>query len=602
MVLTFIQAILLFAILQIAVLLLLLLKTSRIDASKGFALGMRVAKTLSLASCLLAVATFTFTWLLPGFRESIPYYVMLFALTALILMDVFARNGGPISAGFFSIVFWQLSIYMGLMPLVDISVGEGTGMDRALAFNDRWDFSWAHNPSYNPLPTMAFLRVTLSRILGLPWYSSSSAFFLSLALWIAYNLTVYMLTYVITRDRIASFISMMFVTVTPLTPIHQHPYQWSSNLMWIAALAVLFKSILQGVQPRISDLTTIVLLSAGAFLAHATGLALPIALALAWLTLTLMKKVKKVISRVVVVEESTPTVLKVLSTALTLSTIVFIVRVLLPAGTFEYIFPILQGVVTSLVDILKEAFSPAPPTMEGVHIPLYERAGVSPIQAYSWTLGVSAAMAWIAYRVIRERRLTFIELFLIAPTIVVGYVFLAYGIFKASGAHFINTRSYVFIPLLYPLASLTMSRIARQSRRFSPLVILLIALAATIASHDPNVSPIQYVATRGSKPLTLTPSDIAKSHIAVQLIDQGYIFTDAKALYVVSYEAFQKTIVYTARGLVSEVILSSKFSETTQLYAFIHNIVLPKLVTLNIPLHNMSILLNFGDDSVGFYG
>jgi len=165
-----------------------------------------------------------------------------------------------------------------------------------------------------------------------------------------------------------------------------------------------------------------------------------------------------------------------------------------------------------------------------------------------------------------------------------------------------NRTSYVFIPLLYPLASLTMSRIAKQSKRFTLLVILLMTLAATIASHDPNISPIQYAVTRGSKPLTLMLSDIVESRIAVQLLDQEYMFANAKALYVVSYEAFQKMIVYTSRGLISKVVLSSKFSEALQLYAFIHNIVLPRLVTLNTPLYSMDVLLNFGNDSVGFYG
>jgi len=590
-VLTFTQAIILFTILQTVALALLLVKTSKTSAGRDFAVDVRAAKVLSLTSCLLAVATFTSTWLLPGYRESAPYYAMLFALTILILINTLAKGRESVPTSFFSIVFWHLSIYMDPIPSVDISLGEGNQMDRALAYNGRWDFKWAHNPTYNPFPTMAFLRVALSEMLGFPWYSFIPAFFLSLAWWIAYDLIIYTLTYLVTRDRTASFISMMFVAITPLTPLHQHPYQWSSNMMWIAALVVFFKRALQGAPPRASDLTAIVLLSAGAFLTHVTGLALPLMVALALLTWALTMKVKTRISRVVAIEEFALTTSKALLIVLILISVIFIIRVSYSAETFEYIFPILRGIITSPIHVFEKVFSPALQTMGGGHTPLFERAGVNPIQAYSWTLGVSAAMAWIVYRLLKERRLTFTELFLAVPTIVVvGYAFLAYGIFRVDSAYFMNRTSYVFIPLLYPLASLTMSKIAKQGKISLLLVILLIASAATIASHDPNISPIQFAAIRGSEHVPLSAGDIIKAQFIVEHLETYSI----REIGIYSVELF-KTGTYRRTGIggVWTPVMTSKLEVALNLYIFIQNLDYIKKFIQITTLDNEENLLNY---------
>ena len=567
--LSFTSALILFSVVQSAI-MLGLLTTSRGNNVDDLWDG--VGRMTTKTAPILAIVLFATTWLVEGFRETLPYYATLFALTALILVNVFEKSKSARAAALLSIVFWHLSIYLGAMPQVDIATGEGTQMDRALALNDHWRFEWAHNPSYNPLPTMAFIRATLARVLNVPWYSYGLVFFLSLAWWIAYDLIIYVLTYTITKSYAASLLAMMFVAITPLTPIHQHPYQWSSNMLWLACLLVIIK-MLQDRWWSTRSIATVVLLSLGSYLAHATGISLLILLFTAWIFAIIIEKANTVIKRFVYVEDSSLVALfrKIVPQLFLASAMVFTVRILLPVGTFEYIFPVLRGAVTTLIDILREAFAPSTPTMEGAgHMPLYVRAGVSPVQAYSWVLAVSATISWFVYRVLRKRKVSYIETALIlSPLLIVGYAFLGYAVFREPEVYFMNRTSYVFMPLLYPFAALTIIRIARQGRIFAMLVILMVGLGAVIASHDPNISPLQFAALRGREPVPLLKEDIIKAEFIVERIEPYTI----DKLTIFSTKLF-KTGIYRLVGVggIWEQVMTCRLEQALHRYIFIENL------------------------------
>jgi hypothetical protein len=74
-----------------------------------------------------------------------------------------------------------------------LAITEGSHMARTMILHNEWIPEMAHNPSYNPFPTMAFIRASLSFLTGLPWFNRSLAYILSLTIFLAFDLAVFTL-------------------------------------------------------------------------------------------------------------------------------------------------------------------------------------------------------------------------------------------------------------------------------------------------------------------------------------------------------------------------------------------------------------------------
>jgi hypothetical protein len=528
--------------------------------------------------------------LFTNFRETASYFIIL-SLVLLIntLYIILGRSSGLVLGSF---ILWHLMMYLGKIPSIDIAVGEGSAMVREMRLNDHWDFRCAHNPSYNPIPTVAFIQATLSRITTMNWYSYSLGSIVFLAILITYDLSIYTLTYTVTRDDRVALISIPLVAITPETPIHQHPYQWSGNALVLIATALLINAI-KGIESRINFIT-ITLLFTGAILAHATGLSYVFLL----IMLLLVGLLSNYIPR-----RGKPRILfsmHRLAFILTVLLIILVVRSAYTYGYLGYVYPAVKSAFQSLIDLIKEFFTPSEEITEATHIPLYERAGVPWIQAYVWSYALSIATAYILHSLVRGKT-DLLELVLYASCAsFVGIAFVGYGLLKAQGFYWMNRTTYVFIPLVYPLVAKTLIKIlesvfTKAHLIFALLGLALFVVAAPIASQDPNISPIQYASAREAPIIELTHTDLTK---ACTLIEKLSLGTNEHVI-VYSENNFIKKIVYTARGEVAEYVFSNKLVEAIGLYSFIHKVSAPQVVAISSFNSTLgSLVVNFGEEAV----
>lgn len=593
--LKFTQALVLFTTAQTLAFLAMLAISNRENVRPSSLTTLKTSRrlfgvTLVACSTILAAATLT----IKGFRESPPYYALMLAVPMLYTLSVMGGEKSKAGPALYALVLWHYSMYMSPLPQADVGVGEGTQMDRAIATLGSWDYRYAHNPSYNPLPTAAFVRVAFASALGLPWYSAAAATLLGMAWWAAYDLTVYMLAYAVTRSRATALIAPLFVAVTPLTPLHQHPYQWSSSMMWLAAYAVAIRSLYEGFKP--SHLALVALLSAGAILAHATSLAFIISLTFSLLAFSAFRVAPHLgaLSRTehALVRRGSRVLLNVTAIAV----LIFLVRSTLTQGFTEYTAPAFINIGKALIDIIREAFAPAPPTMEK-HLPLFERAGVSPLQAYSWSLAISMAVSYVAYTLLARRRAHLLELPLLSSLIVLGAAFVAYGIFREPGAYWLNRTTYVLAPLLFPLAAKALTEvIAKGKQAYAFTALMLLAVAAPIASHDPNISPIQYAVIREIPQIEITQEDLVRAAMTVRLTDALAV----NSIHTFSKETFVEKIVYTGRGLQVEYRYTSPIRAALDLYTFLtwRDGLKSQALDPSSYVGDYDLVLNFGDEGV----
>jgi len=590
--LTFTQALLLFTLTQILLYFLILRITDRSSIKEHYRYSSFEALTIysDKISLILSSVGLLLT-LLTNFRETIPYFILLSLILFLNAINVaLGKTSGLMLS---SLILWHLMIYSDKSPAIDIAVGEGSAMVREMRLNDHWRFEWAHNPNYNPLPTVAFIQATISRVADMSWYSYGLGQVMMLVRLVVYDITIYTLTYTITRDRSSALISIPLVAITPETAIHQHPYQWSGNALVLIA-TIMTINIVKLKRPHI-NLVTIILLFTGAILTHATSLSyvfLLIPLLLVKIFSVKLKKLKTTLD------------IMWLTYILAALLIVLMLRSVYTYGYSEYVLPVIMNVLHGLINFIKEFFMSSEDVGKVIHISLYERAGVPRIQAYVWSYAMSLATAYMLYSLIKGR-ISLIELVLYSTS--VGYLSIAYvgyGLLKMVEFHWLNVTSYVFVPFIYPLAAKALTKVfrglpyvnVRLNLAIALLGITLLTIAAPIAARDPNISPIQYAKVREAPMIDLTIADLAKANIFM-----GKVEARINTYFIIQSESsFIKKIVHTGRGGIVEYVLSSKLVEAINLYSSIHKISIPRITVIN-SLNNTStynLLVNFGEEKV----
>jgi hypothetical protein len=452
-------------------------------------------------------------------------------------------------------------------------------MVREMRLNDHWDFRWAHNPSYNPIPTVAFIQATLSRITIMNWYSYGLGSIVFLAILIAYDLSIYTLTYTVTRDGRIALISIPLVAITPETPIHQHPYQWSGNALVLIATALLI-NIIRRVETRI-NFVTITLLFTGAILAHATGLS--------YIFLLMMLLFVGILSNYIP-RRGKPRILfsmHRLAFVLTVLLVILVVRSAYTYGYLGYVYPAVKSVFQSLIDLIKEFFTPSEEITEATHIPLYERAGVPWIQAYIWSYALSIATAYILHSLVRGKT-DLLEFALYASCASFdGIAFIGYGLMKIQGFYWMNRTTYVFIPLVYPLVAKALTNIlegitsifTKAHSIFTLLGLALFVVAAPIASQDPNISPIQYARARQSDVIPLDISDIIEAEIILKISERENYYTYSYITYKTGAYRLSENPAEAAVGIWYPV-LTTKLKSAIELYSFINKLQAPNIEVL----------------------
>jgi hypothetical protein len=593
MIISFTQALLAFTIIQILLYLLILVVIDRkanISARESFVYkgSHALIGFLDKISFIISVVGLILT-LLINFRETLSYFMIL-SLTLFIntLYVVLKGSSGYVLGSF---ILWHLMMYLNTAPAIDVGVGEGSAMVREMRLNDHWDFKWAHNPSYNPIPTVAFIQATLSRMTTINWYSYNLGSVVFLAILITYDLAIYILTYTVTRDSRIALLSIPLVAITPETPIYQHPYQWSGNALILIATALLI-SIIRGERLQI-NIITIIFLFTGAILTHATGISYIFIL----ITLLIMKFVSKYLrnKEKIIKSFDTKWVARILGALI----LILIVRSIYTSGYFTYIYPAFENIIQGLINLFKEFFIPSEEFGEAAHIPLYERAGVPWIQAYVWSYTLSIATAYILYSLIKNK-INLIEFTLyFTSAIFTSFTFIGYGLLKIQGFYWMNRTTYVFIPLIYPLVAKTLFKLFEGATHIytkTHLVIALLGLmlfviAAPIASQDPNISPIQYAKAHQSDVVPLDISDVKEARFILVLGERKIYYTYSYAVYKTGAYRLSSNPEERAVGIWYPV-LTTRLASAVGLYSFLNKLQVPDMEVLTY-----NELLYFNSDS-----
>ncbi|MGC8544300.1 MAG: hypothetical protein ACP5NQ_10195, partial [Vulcanisaeta sp.] len=244
MALTFTDGLVLFAVVLTALFtaILMVFKDKKVN---NRVINVTMARKLLLTSIALGLIIL-YVELSTNFRAeySVMYYVLITVMGALMVIPIIMSNANELTKlALPSIMVMHLDILFSELSASGISLGEGSEMVKAMYDLGRWYFQYAHAPTYNPFPTTAYVVVSLSRLLNMPWYSSTPWDIYYPIFIIAYDLTMYMLTLHLTKSRVASLVATLLVNTTPEVALTLNPYQYLSDMLMIIALTAFVKFV-----------------------------------------------------------------------------------------------------------------------------------------------------------------------------------------------------------------------------------------------------------------------------------------------------------------------------------------------------------------------
>lgn len=506
----FSRALPLFAILQVLIYIILLLMSDKKNIENGILkIKGRVYILSSIPISILSTTTASLVFL-TDFRETIPYYILLIVITAWIILAASNANTHLLRGIILlNIIMWHIDMIFYKLPPTGISATEGTEMVAHMMKAKHWEYSYAHNPSYNPFPTVAFIYVSLNYLTSMPWYYIYIGLTFSFSLMIAYDLVIYALTKEITGSYMAGMLAILFVALTPEINIRMHPYQWSGNLL-VLIIILMFIKIFRRSSPLLAGLALIILAFTSAILTHTTAASAVlfplIAVFIAYILKFLFKFKNREIVNIIFGR-------RIFTFTFIFFMVLTFARSIYVYGYFNYIWPMINHfIVLFFLSENREAGG-------GSFAPLYDKAGISFLQAYSWSLAIAMATACIIYILIRRKINTWhIILYATSATfIALGYIVAVFSRSIESTAIYRGT--YVAIPLLFPLASTALTRTLKANKAIALVSLFLIIFSVPIAAHDPMISPLSYAKTKGGM-IELTSADMIEAREINALLPQ----------------------------------------------------------------------------------
>lgn len=531
--LSFSNAILVFFALQVIVFLILLLLSEKIKAEGTFRIPHNVsAITIKVFYVLLIVGGLATTFM--NFRDTLLYNsIILLTLLVLILLITSSFSSKLTLA---TAIMWH---YMLMAPEIGgdfVSVTEGVHMTRTMVFYGRWLPELAHNPSYNPFPTMAFVRAALSLLTGLPWYNQGTGLLTLVIIIVAFDLALYIFSLKIFSDNRVGIIAIFIFALTPYLSITSHAYQVPATLLWFLSVYMLIQR-LSFFQRKYSILAILFFISA--ILTHPTAY---IEMVLPAVLLSV-----KYFGSIINLKKSPEIEYLHIKTMALLVIVIGLTRFVFESLYAYYVGGMFFNAVGDLVVriFLGEEIEIKPT--------LYEYGGVSFYQAFLWSLTASLACALITQGFLKKSVNPILLSLFLTASIFIGLGYLTAVIVR--GTTQIHRGSYVAFMLLVPLAALAMKKI--MDSKSKPLVIMLsliILLASCLGLNDPELSPSTAKKVRGI--LVETEGGSIEDIIKV-----SYITSFAKDLRVISDIALysENTVVYeriTFRGEKMKMVYS----------------------------------------------
>jgi hypothetical protein len=471
-----------------------------------------------------------------------------------------------------------------------ISIYEGSHMTRTMIMYGRWIPELAHNPSYNPFPTIAFLHATLSNITGIPWFSWFVIYILLLITLLAFDLVIYDLTLTITSSHTAAIFAVIVGALTPYLVVTGQAYQISASIMGFLSITIFIKTL---TEPRRANLISIMLLYVTAILTHASAyIVMTFPLILTLLRLLLERR------------ETSFKVHPIVKNIIILFLVLGIFRIAYEELYAKYVYNLGYSGITSLMNRLLALFTEEESIR--LKLSLYDYSGIPFYQAFLWVLTASLATATIIHSILKKRINAITLAFFISGALFIGLGYLLATLTAVSTQ--LYRGAYVAFSFFIPLATEATERIVNSRKKsLALIVVFILAFSSFLATRDPEISPLYKLKSRGipeeALTMAVTQSDIVKANITTNLVNEIKVFNDLMLFskYSLRFERFSTygrhiTMIY------------SRFSDALYKALYIRGYTIgdAPIVNINvvdpskhsISIASYSIVINFGDEIV----
>jgi len=521
---TFSSALILFAITLTALFTALLIithnrrdKEIRIISESTGKTMLKAALTLSIILLALVLAT--------NIKQSYPqyYYALVAIAAALLVTPIMAISDEKklTALALPTIFILQVSLLNTQLPPTGVGGGEGDEMYRGMYLTGHWSFSFAHNSAYNPFPAQVYQAVALGKVMGLEWFSALIGGFWYTIFIIAFNLLVYVMTLYLVHDVRAALIAALLMNVTPETAVTMNPHLWLSTFLVFLAVITALKSIESKYPMGYAAISVISYVTA--MLSLTTAILIILIMIFLFLAIYILPKLRLY----------QPTTNKnynmhVLTILFTSYTIISILVMAYTEGYLQYVYPMIQSFINGLMMKLQSLLvQPQTSTSIGPeHFMLY--ASTNPTLAYTWSLALSVATAYLLYVItVKRRESPWVIGFLL--TGIITPVLAALQMLFFRGGSPINVNAYTAIPIVFPVVGLVMSKLRNKGLSMLALLTVLLIALVFVGAHDPNVNPVEYAKIHKFN-MPQLPKSVYKAAISVA----SFLSNDISGLYVYS--------------------------------------------------------------------
>jgi hypothetical protein len=339
----------------------------------------------------------------------------------------------------------------------------------------------------------------LSLSTGIPWFDWGMAYILIVAVMLAFDLAIYVLTSRLSSDNSAGLLAIIIAALTPYLLVTSHAYQVPANAMWLLCILTFIK-LLENV--RRSDAISRIILFSSAILTHPTAyiamMLPPIFLLVTW-TFD-----REFLSK-------HPHIKSASLSFIVIGMFRFIYEELYARYVGRMFFDAIKDLVSRT--FIGEEFEPK--------LSLYEYGGIPFYQAFLWSLTASLAFALILYYTLKKSINPIIFSFFITASIfiTIGYIM---ATMMSVGTNLYRGQ-YVAFSLLVPLAALTIKKIlVPRSKYLVVAIALLFLLGSYLALSDPEISYRIAAKVRGIPEVIgsmgPTPADLMKAENIMSLM------------------------------------------------------------------------------------
>jgi len=439
-------------------------------------------KSMLSSISMVSLALLTFALLhAPGFKESSTYPLLIVLMTALLLYVIGMKHDSATFRGLILFSALLLHIIVLYTPPYGLILDERSPALARMAIEGFYDPSRPLlNPIYNPFPMDVGLLLMFTEVSGLSPIAELSFSLISLSLVLVIDIVLYSLVRRLTGNWTVGVLAILIFAITPPANFIGH-HAKLAGLMLVFVATFMLALEHQGRGSPWKSLTGKLAYVSGIFYHATAGLGMFIVsgiLATGFMLKHFMR------------EQEWEEMFKSSMFRITLATFVVITFARwIYGGGFELIVPSLRNYTLQMLEWDEGG---------GVAAPLYERAGVNPIQAYAWSTPVAMAISLVLYTIIRRKA----SHGALIPSMAIGSgVFLLIGLtggyFRAGG---FAPSMYPGFGLLMPAAAVVAWKALHSSRISALLLIGLLTASAVVAVQDPMLSPWRILEIRSDRP------------------------------------------------------------------------------------------------------